>query len=557
MTPRRSSLVLAASAALLTSVLTVPGALSASAQPSAPTTPADPTPSATASTSDALAALRVVRSIFDGARHGGRGFAQDGTPVDPAAYDATLALRDLSLVKHRLSGPARDEAEGYFARPTDPEGPNNPDTAYSVPEAPPVCNTEVCVHYVATTNDAPPMTDGNGNGRPDYVDTTFSTVSSVHDQFVSAGYRSPKPDGTRGGSSATDVYIADIGDDGLYGYCTTDQNVPSQGPADAWAYCVVDDDYAANEFPTNTSIENLQVTVAHEFFHAVQFGYDFREDSWFLEGTAAWAEDEFFDNVDDNLQYLPQSPLRQPKVPLDTFGGSFHYGTWIFFRYLTERFPAAEGGLPVIVRDMWRQADSLAGAPDLYSMQAIKKVVRSKGKQFPELYAQFSNANRRPRATYSEGRANRYKSAPLVKRYRLGKGSARRGAVRLDHLTSATVRVTPAAALRGRTTWKLRVNLDMAKAARGSAALASIKLRNGKTRKVVFNIRDNGTSTRALPFSAKKIKYVELTLVNAGTQYRCFKGGPYSCRGFSRNDDTNEAFRLQVVGRGPKPEGRS
>ena len=173
----------------------------------------------------------------------------------------------------------------------------------------------------------------------------LDTTLHVHDTYVAAGYRAPKGDGTRGGgSNKTDIYVADIGDDGLYGYCTSDQKIPNDGPFNAWAYCVVDDDYAANEFPTNTALENLQVTVAHEYFHAVQFGYDIDEDSWFLEATAAWVEDEMYDNVNDNLQYLEQSPLRLPRVPMDTFGGSFHYGTWIFFRYLTERSPTSRRG---------------------------------------------------------------------------------------------------------------------------------------------------------------------------------------------------------------------
>ena len=553
MTPRRSPLFLAAAAAfaLLGTGLTVPGAVAAPA-------PDGRQPTAESGSTAALSALRTVRSIFDGDGEpgGGRGQGQTGSPTDPAAYDATLALRDLALVKDQLSGAARREAEGYFARPTDPSGPNNPDTAYSVPEQPPVCNPEVCVHYVATTNDAPPLADGNANGVPDYIDTAFATVNDVRNSYVAGGYRAPKADGSRGGSSAIDIYIADIGDDGLYGYCTTDQRVPNQGPHDAWAYCVLDDDYAANEFPTNTSVENLQVTAAHEFFHAVQFSYDFTEDRWFLEATAAWAEDELYDNVDDNLQYLSQSPLRLPSVPLDTFGGSFHYGTWIFFRYLTERFPASQGGMPTIVRDMWRKVDGSAGARDMYSMQAVKSVLRAKKQDFPKLFAKFSNANRRPAATYSEGKANKYKSAPLAKRYRLGQGQVRRGGLTRDHLTSSTIRVTPSSKLKGRTPWKLRISLDMAPTKRGSAAVASIKLRGGKTRVVPIRLKGSGNGTKALPFSAKKVKYVELTLANAGTQYRCSTGGAYSCNGSSRNDGANELFRLQVVGH-TKPEGIS
>ena len=46
-----------------------------------------------------------------------------------------------------------------------------------------------------------------------------------------------------------------------------------------------------------------------------------------------------YTNVNDNLQYLRQSPLRFPRVPMDTFGGSFHYGTWNFFRYLSGALP--------------------------------------------------------------------------------------------------------------------------------------------------------------------------------------------------------------------------
>ena len=333
--------------------------------------------------------------------------------------------------------------------------------------------------------------------------------------------------------------------------------MPAQGPYDAWAYCVLDDDYAANEFPTNTSVENLQVTAAHEFFHAVQFSYDIAEDSWFLEATAAWAEDELYDGVNDNLQYLAQSPLRLPKVSLDTFGGSFHYGTWIFFRYLSERFRASQGGLPVIVRDMIRKTDGSAGARDLYSMQAVKSVLRAKKQDFPLLFAKFSNANRRPKATYSEGRANKYKSAPLAKRYKLGKGAVRRGTLRRDHLASGTVRVTPSAKLRGPTAWKLKVAVDMAPAKRGSAAVASIKLRNGKTRVVKIKVKASGNGAKVLPFSAKEVKYVELTLANGGTQYRCFTGGPYSCSGYSKNDRVNEAFRLQVVGRTGSPRRTS
>ena len=415
-----------------------------------------------------------------------------------------------------------------------------------MPEETPACSGAVCVHYVATTSDAPDTTDADTNGRPDYIDTALAAAVTVHNTYVKAGYRAPKADGNLGGNSKTDIYIADIGDDGLYGYCTSDQRIPNSGPYDAWAYCVLDNDYALDEFPTNTPIENLKVTIAHEYFHAVQFGYDIAEDSWFLEATAAWVEDEMYDGVDDNLQYLRQSPLRLPRVPMDTFGGSFHYGTWIFFRYLSEKYPAAQAGLPTIVRDMIRKIDGSKGKPDLHSMQAVKTVLKQRGTDFPKIFAKFSAENRRPAQTYSEGKVNKYPRAPLVRKLRLGRGQTKSDSVKLDHLTSATVRFKPSPRLQSSKT-KLRILVHMAKANRGSAAYASVKLKSGKVRLVRIKIKSSGYGLKSLRFSARETKYIELTLANAGTNYSCFNGGPYSCQGSSKNENVKEAFKVSVL----------
>ena len=116
-----------------------------------------------------------------------------------------------------------------------------------------------------------------------------------------------------------------------------------------------------------------------------------------------------------------------------------------------------------------------------------------------------------------------------------------------DHLTSATIRFTPSKRLTSKNV-KLRFLLRMAKASRGSVAVASIMLKSGKVRVVSIPIKSSGAGIKSVPFSASEVKYVELTLANAGTNYRCFVGGPYSCQGSSKNDDVTEAFRASVVG---------
>ena len=39
-----------------------------------------------------------------------------------------------------------------------------------------------------------------------------------------------------------------------------------------------------------------------------------------------------------------------------------------------------------------------------------------------------------------------------------------------------------------------------------------------------------------------------LPLANAGTNYSCFNGGPYSCQGSSKNDNVVETYRASVIG---------
>ena len=88
----------------------------------------------------------------------------------------------------------------------------------------------------------------------------------------------------------------------------------------------------------------------------------------------------------------------------------------------------------------------------------------------------------------------------------------------------------------------------MAKVNRGSAAVASIKLKSGKVRVVPITIKASGAGSKSVAFSASTVKYVELTLVNAGTNYTCFNGGPYSCQGTSKNENVVERYRVSVVG---------
>src|SRR5699024_1799206 len=108
-----------------------------------------------------------------------------------------------------------------------------------------------------------------------YVDKVGAIADHVLETYADAGYRSPESDGTDGGNALLDIYLQDLGAQRLYGWCDSDSPPAGAGPFDAPAYCAFDNDY--REFPNHTPLENLEVTAAHELFHAVQFAYDYYE----------------------------------------------------------------------------------------------------------------------------------------------------------------------------------------------------------------------------------------------------------------------------------------
>ncbi len=468
----------------------------------------------------AVAALGRVQSIV---RDGAQG------------RDLTMALRDLATLRGSLRGGDRTAADRMLARPTDGD---DPFLDYSVPSTR-VCGPDVCVHYVESTDDAP--------ADDDYVATAQSVLADVHDRYVRAGYREPKADRRRGGDNRLDVYLGDIGKFGVYGYCTSDDPSRSSRRSDRWAYCVLDNDYSTAEFPTNTPVENLKVTAAHEYFHAVQYAYDVAEDSWLLEATATWAEDELYDGIDDNVQYLRASQLMNPRIPLDTFNrNGFQYGTWSFVRFLTERFDKRRGGMPRLVHDLFDKVDGAPGGPDLYSWQAIDAVLKRKRTSGATMLAAYAVANRRPDRRYAEGRRNNYPTAPLAGRTKVGAGRPVTFRGRLDHLTTATVQAVPKG-LTGRR-WRLRVTADLPSRDASPVVLISSTTRTGRVRTVRLRLDRLGEGTRAVPFGKGAVREVEVTLANGSGRFAC-GGGAFSCQGRPLDDNAPIRLTLDAVRR--------
>ena len=481
------------------------------------------------------AALATVERMF-----GLRGDGRAGRHAH-----ATLALKDLAISKKSLTGADREAAEQLLSRPSLKDC-RQLDYACYKGKSKRTCSSLICVHWVTKGQDrrnGVAGADKDDDGIPNYVEFVLKEMNKIHGAYVATGYRAPLGDGKRGGNSKPDIYLADLvtSEVSLYGYCTTDDpDLPLYEPT--WAYCVLDNDYKRTEFPSNTPKQNAQVTAAHEYYHAVQFGYDIFEDNWFMEATATWAEDVLYDAVNDNVFYLDHGQMGHPDVPLDEFqnDGLAQYGNWIFFRYLSDRYGGEE-----LLLQMWENADMTGGElTDQYSLQAVENALADAGIQLDDAFAQFAAANASPELFYDEAVENDYPAAPLQDvEWTLGPGAqySSPANLALDHLASATYRFLP-----GSGATNLHVDVDVNSAEQGGVAVYTVKMVGQDPFTATVALDSNGVGSFDYSFSPANVEWITVTLANASDRFTCWQGTPYSCQGTPTDDNRSQSIVAQA-----------
>ncbi|MCX6400799.1 MAG: hypothetical protein NTX33_12840 [Propionibacteriales bacterium] len=518
--------------ALLATLLLVPLlGPAAQADPSDPAAPTDPA-AAVSETPQEVAeqALETVEELLE----------PTAPVVDLAeGRSLTLALRDLAATQADLPTSRQDDAARLLSRPDGSDGGCDPYACWS-PSASEArkCGTRVCVHWVRNTAD---------KSSDAYATKALNVVNAVAERYKSAGYRVPINDGGAGGNWKVDVYLADLSDVGAFGYCSPDEDITTHAPASA--YCVLDNNFAASEYgSTNTPTEFLQVTAAHEFFHAVQFAYDVLEDRWFMESTATWVEDEVYDNVNDNRFYLRYGPMGTPHRPLDTYSdaGLSQYGSWIFFRFLSERYDFTVAGIPVIVRRMWEAAaHSGSGAQGMYSVEAIRYALGVYDTYLSTEYSSFVARNREAKRYYEEGSA--YPVAAPRGPYTLTAGSpAKPLTFALNHLSAKTLRYYPSSAMSK--VWNLKIWLNLNSREAGGVAIVTIKPTGKASRLQRVSLDANGDNFVTVPFGSR-VDYIEVSVVNASPRYTCGtgQGDTATCDGFSIDDNQSQVLNVRAI----------
>lgn len=459
-------------------------------------------------------------------------FHADPTPTARSSGrgDATLLLRDLALAVPDLGRTGRAKAARILARPTDPTA-SDYWGDLGARRGRKTCTASFCVHWTGAGINAPPPRDRDRDGVPNQVERTVAVMANVWRVEVRRmGFRAPITDQRASIDNRDrrfDVYLSDLGA-GFYGYCAPDDTRLSPRSTyqffDVAAYCVLDNDFSRAQFPSHTPLQNLQVTAAHEFNHAVQFGYDVTEDRWVMESTSTWIEDVVYDDVNDNRQYLVASNnLIRPNEPLDRGQAPQWYGNWIFLRALSEQF----GG--TVVRQVWQRLDGARGGPDDYSVRGINNVLLAKGTSLPAEYARFAAWNQAPAAFYSEGGA--YPSAPNGTITATGAGTVRNRV--LDHLTSSsTVVQAPADAVDGD---QVVVDIQAPRPGDGGRARLVTIPATGPALIEPIPLAQNGTGSRTLTVDAGNPTSWTVVLSNGSWQAAkgtCFRRlSQFSCGG--------------------------
>tara|TARA_B100001996_G_scaffold17555_1_gene14512 strand:+ start:6778 stop:8508 length:1731 start_codon:yes stop_codon:yes gene_type:complete len=257
------------------------------------------------------------------------------------------------------------------------------------------------IHYTTSGRNAVNPTDINLNDIPDYIESLadiFSYVSkTLHDDM---GFIKPPGDGfyssdyDNGGNDKYDIYIRQLASN-FYGYVQFEQYAQEMGDNEKTpniieknaitSYMAMRNGYT--NFNQLTELQNIQTTIAHEFFHTIQLGYDGWEKQWLLEATAVWMEEELFDDINDVYQYMPEW-FKYPHRSLDE-EGTHAYGSYIFFEFIEQNMGGNET-LRIIFENSVKNDSRIKDG----SHSAIDQALKLNGYTFKQALNSMSIANK-------------------------------------------------------------------------------------------------------------------------------------------------------------------
>ncbi len=257
--------------------------------------------------------------------------------------------------------------------------------------------THFLIHYTTTGSDSVYQSGIDSlAGVPQHVTRVadvFEHVWSI--EIDSLGYLPPPTDFGNGGDNRYDIYLVNLGS-GYFGFTQDDSILGYR----ATSFIEIENDFQETLNPNYRQhpLEPTKVTAAHEFFHAVQFGYDAFEfdalvDSlpatykpWWEEASSTWMENVVYSYIKDYIGYLPYFyNYIWMGLGVFSYGGSaeaFHpYASCVWPMYLTESFDDLS-----IMKDIWQRCGAVAG---YNTLPATDGALRARGSDISSAFLEF------------------------------------------------------------------------------------------------------------------------------------------------------------------------
>lgn len=236
-------------------------------------------------------------------------------------------------------------------------------------------------HYTLTGYDAIDSTCTNDLNIPDWIYEAELAAEKGYRILVDTLKFDPPPtDGDE-----YDIYFLNLGRQ--YGQTFPEDPVTMTDRShDFTSYMVIENDFKGN-FQTH-GIQALQVTIVHEYFHAVQLGYAFNTnnylpkmyygDAFFLEWSSTWFEDYCYPEVNDYIAYI-NNFVSYMDNPIWTYSGNWHYGVAGFLKFLVDNYSTE------VITKTWNKIKD--GQRAFFALE--ETVEKLSGRSLPDIYNEY------------------------------------------------------------------------------------------------------------------------------------------------------------------------
>ena len=190
-----------------------------------------------------------------------------------------------------------------------------------------------------------------------------------------------------------DIYIQDLGAYN-YGYHVPDipDDLYNYTPS---SYILIDNEYEENEYYTS-GLSTMQLTLAHEFFHAIQLAYREKNagvDDYFYEMMGTWIEDIIVPEGNDYIYWVDNDDMFDSSTlffinPESSMTTSNGYSIALFAHYLNNVYSNGDG---TIIRQIWEELDLIEGGCGITcGIDSIKNVLlNTYDINFEEVWSDF------------------------------------------------------------------------------------------------------------------------------------------------------------------------